>query len=270
MSEYITADSVLYCKAPAYLHITGSEGHSLQFEGGRKIAKVMIISSADRWIKDDYANKIVGDSRSKMTLVEENDSITAYEIQRGMTVIPAQMVSVYKRNGYAVILVTIGVELDIHKAMGQSIRCKAKGNKIETSDYQGEYMSLDYPSTWSINEHPNTQAADIYISQDDHAFGVWLFRFEKVHDVTFRDGMDELADGWREIAIVDVTYEEINGREWCKHDIKMSMLGEKGRQISYYTNRGDTIYNVKFGNLATEVDKNMELVDMIMASVVIK
>ena len=99
------------------------EGHSLLFEGGDKMAKVMIIPIANRMVKDDFAQRLVGDFQSKMTLVEDNDSISAYEIQRGMTTIPAQMVSVHNRNGYAVILTTMGVDLKVHKAMGQSIRC---------------------------------------------------------------------------------------------------------------------------------------------------
>ena len=123
MSEYYTADSVLYCKAPSYLSLTRMEGHSLLFEGGDKMAKVMIIPIANRMVKDDFAQRLVGDFQSKMTLVEDNDSISAYEIQRGMTTIPAQMVSVHNRNGYAVILTTMGVDLKVHKAMGQSIRC---------------------------------------------------------------------------------------------------------------------------------------------------
>lgn len=272
MSEYKTADSVLCCKAPAYLHLTRTDGHSLQFEGGKKMAKVMIIPSADRWVKDDYANKMVGDFRSKMTLVEDNDSITAYEIQRGMTVIPAQMVSVYKRNGYTVILATMGVDLDVHKAMGQSIRCKAKENKdkSETCNYQGEYMSLNYPSIWNVNEHPNTQTADVYISQSNHAFGVWLFRFEIEDGITFKEAMNNIAENWREVAKVNISNEQINDVEWCKHDIRMNIQGQEGRQISYYSLKGYDIYNVKFGNSAVEVEKNLSLIDSIMATVVIK
>ena len=272
MSEYKTADSVLCCKAPAYLHLTRTDGHSLQFEGGKKMAKVMIIPSADRWVKDDYANKMVGDFRSKMTLVEDNDSITAYEIQRGMTVIPAQMVSVYKRNGYTVILATMGVDLDVHKAMGQSIRCKAKENKdkSETCNYQGEYMSLNYPSIWNVNEHPNTQTADVYISQSNHAFGVWLFRFEIEDGITFKEAMNNIAKNWREVAKVSVSNEQINGVKWCKHDIRMNMQGQEGRQISYYSLKGCYIYNVKFGNSPVEVEKNLSLIDSIMATVTIK
>lgn len=120
MSGYYTTDSVLYCEVPSFLSLTRTSGHSLQFEGGKKMAKVMIIPVANRNVKDDFAQQMVGDFRSKMTLIEDNDSISAYEIQRGMTTISAQMVSVYNRNGYAFILATVGIDLKVHKAMGQS------------------------------------------------------------------------------------------------------------------------------------------------------
>lgn len=273
MSEYYTVDSVLYCKAPSYLNLTRMEGHSLQFEGGDKVAKVMIIPIANRIVKDDFVQKIVGDFRSKMTLVEDNDSISAYEIQRGMTTIPAQMVSVYNRNGYAVILTTMGVDLKIHKTMGQSIRCKKKvheGGENKTSRYEGQYLSLDYPSAWIVDERPNTQTADVWITQSDHAFGVWLFRFEIEAGISFEDAMTSIASNWRKVAKVNMKYEEINEVKWCKQDIRMSMQGQEGRQVSFYCLNGNYIYNVKFGNSNKEVEKNLATIDDIIASVKFK
>ena len=273
MSGYYTTDSVLYCKVPSFLSLTRTEEHSLQFDGGNKLAKVMIIPEANRMVKDGFAQQMVGDSRSKMTLVEDNDSISAYEIQRGMTTIPAQMVSVYNRNGYAVILTTMGIDLKVHKAMGQSIRCKEKEYKDTDSEfckYQGDYLSLDYPSEWIVDEHPNTQTADVWIMQKDHAFGVWLFRFEKEDDISFEEAMTSIANNWREVAKVEMTYKQINDIKWCKHDIRMSIQGQEGRQISYYCQRGNYIYNVKFGNSGEAVEKNQNTIDSIMASVVLK
>ena len=273
MSGYYTADSVLYCKVPSNLSLIRTDGHSLQFEGGKKSARVMIIPIANRMVKDDFAQRMVGDFRSKMTLVEDNDSISAYEIQRGITTIPAQMVSVYNRNGYAIILATMGIDLKVHKAMGQSIRCKEKspGDKDnEHRKYQGDYLSLDYPSSWIVNEHPNTQTADVWIMQKDRAFGVWIFRFEKEDGTSFEETMTGIANNWREVAKLDMTYEQINDIKWCKHDIRMSMQGQEGRQISFYCQRGNYIYNVKFGNSSVEVGKNQVIINSIMASVELK
>ena len=82
--------------------------------------------------------------------------------------------------------------------------------------------------------------------------------------------MNNIAENWREVAKVSVSNEQINGVKWCKHDIRMNMQGQEGRQISYYSLKGCYIYNVKFGNSAVEVEKNLSLIDSIMATVTIK
>ena len=76
--------------------------------------------------------------------------------------------------------------------------------------------------------------------------------------------MNELADNWKEYAKVDVSYVKYNGVEWCVQDLK---IGDINRQISYYTQKGRYIYNVKFGNQASEIDQN--IIDTIMKSVII-
>ena len=119
MSEYCTNDSFLCCKIPSFLHLTKNDGQSMQFEGNKKFAKVMIVSSYDRAVKDDFVQQLVGDNRSKLTVIEENDTITAFEIQRGMTTIPAQVVSIYQRNGYAVLLAMETILILIIPQIGQ-------------------------------------------------------------------------------------------------------------------------------------------------------
>ena len=267
MSEYCTNDSFLCCSIPSFLHLTKADGQSMQFEGNKKFAKVMIVSSYDRSVKDVYVEQLVGNNRSKLTAVEENDSITAFEIQRGMTTIPAQIVSIYKRNGYAVLLATMGIDIDLHKTIGKTIKCNANGDEITFKSYKGEYFNLDYPSEWTQDESPGVQTADVFIGNIDHSFGLWLFRFEKEENISFDEAMIGLADNWREVATVSMSYETINGVKWCKHDIQMSTQGQEGRQISYYTPKGNMIYNIKFGNKAQEVEQSQLVINDIMHSV---
>lgn len=270
MSEYCTNDSFLCCSIPSFLHLTKADGQSMQFEGNKKFAKVMIVSSSERSVKDVYVEQLVGNNRSKLTVVEENDTITAFEIQRGMTTIPAQIVSIYKRNGYAVLLATMGIDLDLHKTIGKTIKCNGDGKELALKSYQGEYFNLDYPSEWTLDETPGTQTADVFIGNTDHSFGLWLFRFEKEDGISFDEAMTSLAENWREVAAVSMSYETINGVEWCKHGIQMSTQGQEGRQISYYAPKGNMIYNIKFGNKAQEVEKNQTLIHDIMRSVELK
>ena len=270
MSEYCTNDSFLCCKIPSFLHLTNTNGHSMQFEGNKKFAKVMIVSSYDRTVKDFYVEQLVGNNRGKLSVIEENDTITAFEIQRGVTTIPAQVVSIYKRNGYAVLLATMGIDINLHKTIGKTIRCNACDNKLVFMKYQGEYLNLECPSEWTLDEEPETQTADVYIGKNDRSFGLWLFRFEKEDGISFDEAMTGLADNWREVATIGMSYETINGVEWCKHDILISTQGQESRQISYYTHNGNKIYNIKFGNKAQEVEKNQTLINDIMRSVELK
>ena len=78
--------------------------------------------------------------------------------------------------------------------------------------------------------------------------------------------MEEVANNWREQANINMSYERINERDWCRQDIKMSIEGIDYRQISYYCQIGDTIYNVKFGNNIDAVQNNLELIDSMMFS----
>ena len=52
--------------------------------------------------------------------------------------------------------------------------------------FEGKYLDIQYPSSWSVNKSPGTYTADIYIGNSDHSFGVWIFRFEQ-EDLTFEE-----------------------------------------------------------------------------------
>ena len=50
---------------------------------------------------------------------------------------------------------------------------------------------------------------------------------------SFKDAMTDIANNWREVAKVNMSYQQINGEEWCKHDIRMNMQGQ-GMNINGY------------------------------------
>ena len=271
MSERSAFDSTMFVKIPQNMYLSDSDRHSIMFSGSNKFVKIMIVESDNGWNLEGFAQDIVGDNRSKLTLVEKKDSIIAYEIHKGVVSMPALMFSVCKRGNVSVMLITMGLDLEVHNAIRESIICNVNSNNDGKSTYIGSYLNIEYPSSWIVDEFPDTQTADVSIMQEDRSFGVWLFRFEKEYgNNSFNDIMNGIADNWREYADVDVDYVQINNMEWCKQDIRMNMQDYVGRQISYYTLKGDYIYNVKFGNSSEKVDKNLNLIDSMMVSVVIK
>ena len=136
--------------------------------------------------------------------------------------------------------------------------------------YNGKYCQIEYPRLWIVNETPRTLTADVFIGLTNSAFGVWIFRFEKGRISSFKKAMEEVATRWRQFASVEISYVRINGVDWCKQDIQMDMIGEKCRQISYYTQSGGYIYNVKFGNSKFFVDMAISTINEMMNSFIIK
>ena len=88
------------------------------------------------------------------------------------------------------------------------------------------------------------------------------------NSVVFESANFPVADSERNALIYSlIRLFEINGEEWCKLDIRMNMQGQTGRQISFYRQKGNYIYNIKFGNNTTDVEKNLVVIDSIMTSV---
>lgn len=270
LKDCCTSDSTMCFKVPSFMYKQKEDTKSILFEGNKKKVQIMKTELPDEWDMYSFAQQMIGDRRGDMTLVSQNDSLLVYEIQKGITHLSAFAFSLHERNGYSVLLTTFGLSEELHIAMGKAIQCKEKECENGKANYSGQYLNIDYPCSWIVDEHPNTQTADVYISQKDHAFGVWLFRFEKDDGVIFKDAIADIANNWREYANVDESVVNINGEEWCKHDIRMSVQGEENRQVSYYLQKGDYIYNIKYGNMAIEVENNLGIIDSMMSSVKLK
>lgn len=170
----------------------------------------------------------------------------------------------------SIIVAIMGINIATHNTISNSVLDKMTVTKNKTTLYEGKYMNLYYPSNWIVDEHPKSMVADVYIGQKNYIFGMWLFRIENESGISFKKAMAEMANSYREIAKIDLTYEKINGREWCKQNIQMNVQGQNYRQISYYCQIGSHIYNVKFGNSASEIQNNLVVINSIMASINIK
>lgn len=270
MLTYYTSDSTISCKVPSYMSLTKKDHESVLFQGNQKLVQIIKTSSPHNWDLEKFAQSLIGNKRSELTLTESNDTLIVYEIQKGIITIPAHIFSLHERNGYSIMVMTLGLNLSTHNTISNSVISKATVTKNETALYEGKYMNLYYPSDWIVDEHPKSMVADVYIGQKNYTFGMWLFRIENESGISFREAMSEMGNSYRGIAKIDLTYEKINGREWCKQNIQMNVQGQKYRQISYYCQNRNHIYNVKFGNRASDIQNNGEIINSIMASINIK
>lgn len=259
-TEYFyNIDSSMVVSMPYEADLKSSTSTSMTFEYDKKLCKIIKADITDSWNLLGLVQDMAGNSLSKLTLVESSDSLVAYKFSNGQFSFIAHVASQFKRDGYSILLVTYGIEKKQHQDIASSIRCDNKnidGNSI----YIGDYISCIYPSSWNVDESPGTMTADVYISNSDHSFGVWFFKFE--NDDPFKERMNELADNWKEYAKVNITYVKYKGIEWCKQDLR---IGDNNKQISFYTQKGRFIYNVKFGNQASKIDQS--IIDTVMESV---
>lgn len=270
MSMYYTSDSTMCCKVPSYMSLTKKDHESVLFQGNHKLVQIIKTSSPHNRDLEKFAQRLIGNNRSNLTLTEHNDTLIIYEIQKGSITIPAHIFSLHERNGFSIMVMTLGLNLSTHNAISNSVIYKVTVTKNETALYQGKYINLCYPSDWIVDEHPKSMVADVYIGPPNYTFGMWLFRIENESGISFRKAMSEMGNSYRGIAKINLTYEKINGREWCKQNIQMNVQGQKYRQISYYCQNGAHIYNVKFGNNASEIQNNLVVINSIMASINIK
>jgi len=279
MTEYSNTNKCITFNVPHYMSLVKEDAKSMLFDGNKRLLKVMWINMVDEgsWDLGKFAQRVIGDNASKLSLVESNDTLIAYEIQRGFVSIPAQEISIHQCNGYSILVCSFGIDKNTHDLISNSIKCKkAKPDKKDISNqsptlkYNGDYIELEYPNQWVVDENINDQTADVYIGMPDKSFGARLFRFENENDIPFKDSMNEIADNWRNFASVDVEYVTINGNEWCKQFINTSVQGEEMQQVSYYCQKGTWIYNVKFGNCENGVNTNKEKIVSIMKSIKLK
>ena len=272
MQSYFTPDSALSFNVPSNMTLKKVDASSILFEdkNGNNFLQLMFVKTINgNWNLESFSKHLIGNT-SNLTLVEYSDSLIAYEIQNGMVRIPALMFSLYEHCGYSLLLTTMGVGIESHKKIGNSFVCRQQNKDESYTVYHGAYLKLKYPSNWILDNDINLQTTDVWIRQKNSAFGVSIFRIKNNEGVNFSTVMNEMANSWNEWATVDVSYENINNEEWCKHDIKMNIQGDKLRQISFYREVNGYIYNIKFGNEALTTQQNLATVDSIMHSVVLK
>ena len=109
-----TSDSTMCFKVPYYMHKQKEDSKSILYEGNKKLVQIMKTELPDKWNMHSFAQHMIGNKRGEMTLVSQNDSLLVYEIQKGITHLPAFAFSLLERNGYSVLLTTFGLNEELH------------------------------------------------------------------------------------------------------------------------------------------------------------
>lgn len=121
MTEYKDSKSSLCFNIPSYMHKAKEDDSSMLFEGNGKFVNLMWNKSENGWDIEKFSQKITRGGEG-MTLVEKNDTLIVYEIQKGVVTIPALIFSLQERNGYSILVTTMGISKTSHQTITESIK----------------------------------------------------------------------------------------------------------------------------------------------------
>lgn len=142
-----TSDSTMCFKVPTYMYKQKEDSKSILYEGNKKLVQIMKTELPDKWNMHSFAQHMIGNKRGEMTLVSQNDSLLVYEIQKGITHLPAFAFSLLERNGYSVLLTTFGLNEELHLKVSKTINCKENLSKIRDNYFNGNLNIRDYDYT---------------------------------------------------------------------------------------------------------------------------
>ena len=121
MIEYKNSETSLCFNVPSYMHKSKENNSSMLFEGNEKFVNFMWNKSENGWDLDKFSQKMTKDSED-LTLVEKNDTLIVYEIQKGIATMPALIFSLQERNGYSILTTTMGISKTNHQTITNSIK----------------------------------------------------------------------------------------------------------------------------------------------------
>ena len=147
LKDVCSSDSTICFKVPYYMHKQKEDSKSILFEGNKKLVQIMKTVLPDKWNMHSFAQHMIGNKRGEMTLVSQNDSLLVYEIQKGITHLPAFAFSLLERNGYSVLLTTFGLNEELHLKVSKTINCKENLSKIRDNYFNGNLNIRDYDYT---------------------------------------------------------------------------------------------------------------------------
>ena len=121
MSDYTISDQTISYKIPSYMHKTKEDNSSVLFEGNNKLVNLMWTSNENGWNLERFAQHFTKDN-DELTLVEKNDTVITYEIQKGAIKVPALAFSLHKRKNNSIIIMTMGIATKERQAITNSIK----------------------------------------------------------------------------------------------------------------------------------------------------
>lgn len=134
----------------------------------------------------------------------------------------------------------------------------------ETKSY-----TIEYPKEWKVVSNPD-QYTDVYLGDYQGKVGCTVLFVDTDYslDEIIEDGNTNMKNAGARVTSNKKL--EINGIPCYKTIFEYSLGNMNVKQISYTFKKGNTMYNVKFGNNKLTIDANIALIDRIISSFKIK
>lgn len=129
--------------------------------------------------------------------------------------------------------------------------------------------SIDYPKQWKIVSNPD-QMTDVYVGDSEGNLGFTILFFDteySLSEVNNEGNANMKSAGAKIVFNNSIT---ISGQTCYKTIYEYSIESMEIKQISYTLKKGNTVYNVKFGNNKKAIDNNITLIDNIISTFKIK
>ncbi len=120
MTEYENSNKTLTFNIPSYMHKTDEDNSSMRFEGNKKFVNIMWNKLENSWDIERFSQHLTENTEG-LTLVEKNDTLIVYEIQKGMVTLPALIFSLHERSNYSILVTTMGIGKSNHQIITNSI-----------------------------------------------------------------------------------------------------------------------------------------------------
>lgn len=121
MIEYKNSKTSLCFNVPSYMHKSKEDNSSMIFQGNGKFVNFMWTKSENGWDIDKFSQRMT-EGNTDLTLVEKNDTLIVYEIHKSAVTMPALIFSLQERNGYAILVTTMGISRTNHQTITSYIK----------------------------------------------------------------------------------------------------------------------------------------------------
>lgn len=221
-----------------------------------------------------FNESIKKDLQTQYTIVHESDSAIFYNNDKTVSC-NLYMLKRFPDISYIICLTNkqrlnlIEAE-DIIKHIHATLTTDLTANTSEPiQEYSNAFFSVVYPAKWKITENPDYMS-DIYIGAEDMNIGFTVLHFDT--DMSLENVVKEGNTNLIQMGMQIENHKKIsiNNYTYYRTVFLLEYNGMKIKQISYTTKAGTTIYNIKFGNEADVIQSNMETIDKIINSFIIK